>query len=150
MRRYRQKKKEKAAPSVHKSAELTGPKSAELSRKKKEAVKRTQAWRMRIKLKESTQQESNSPTDGENGNTGSPEESSSKVLPKATLYRQLKKVKEELPSTPRSKAAILSKLIESSSTSKVFKKSEMIMTPDCRIKLIQILFYNLCQRAFQK
>ena len=59
MRRYRQKKKEKAAPSVHKSAELTGPKSAELSRKKKEAVKRTQAWRMRIKLKESTQQESN-------------------------------------------------------------------------------------------
>ena len=69
MRRYRQKKKEKAAPSVHKSAELTGPKSAELSRKKKEAVKRTQAWRMRIKLKESTQQESNSLTDGENGNT---------------------------------------------------------------------------------
>lgn len=135
MRRYRQKKKEKAAPSVHKSAELTGPKSAELSRKKKEAVKRTQAWRMRIKLKESTQQESNSPTDGENGNTGSPGESSSKVLPKATLYRQLKKVKEVLPSTPRSKAAILSKLIESPSTSKVFKKSEMIMTPDCRKKL---------------
>ncbi|XP_052806543.1 splicing regulatory glutamine/lysine-rich protein 1-like [Mya arenaria] len=53
-KKYRQKKKEKAAIS------LPDPKIAEINKrkieKKKEAVKRTKAWRMRIKLKDSTKQ----------------------------------------------------------------------------------------------
>jgi len=98
-------------------------------------VKRTQAWRMRIKLNESIQQECIQ-TDCEIGNTGSARDSPmNKVLPKATLYRQLKKVKEVLPNTPKRKAVIISKLIESPSTAKFLNRNKMIMTPDCRKKL---------------
>ncbi|KAH3725882.1 hypothetical protein DPMN_051735 [Dreissena polymorpha] len=137
MKRYRQKKKQKAALalSVNESVDLRSPKIVELSRKKKEAVKRTQTWRMRIKLNESLQQECIQ-TDCEIGNTGSSRDSPmNKVLPKATLYRQLKRVKKVLSNTPKRKAVIISKLIESPSTSKILNMNKMIMTPDCRKKL---------------
>ena len=99
MKKYRKKKKEKATISV------PDPKIAEINKKKiekkKEAMKRTKAWRMRIKLKNSAKQGLSNPENEEKRHAASPEVLP-KVLPKTTLYRQLKKVKEVLPTKPRS------------------------------------------------
>jgi hypothetical protein len=46
----------------------------------------------------------------------------------------VKKVKDILPQTPKKKAAILKKLIESPSTSKVFFSQGLSLTPACKKK----------------
>ena len=47
----------------------------------------------------------------------------------------MKKVKDILPQTPKKKAVILKKLIESPSTSKVFFSQGLSLTPACKKKL---------------
>jgi len=53
----------------------------------------------------------------------------------ASMYRHMKKVKDILPQTPKNKAAILKKLIESPSTSKVLSGQGLTLTPACKKKL---------------
>jgi hypothetical protein len=53
----------------------------------------------------------------------------------ASMYRHMKKVKDILPQTPKNKAVILKKLIESPSTSKVLSGQGLTLTPACKKKL---------------
>ncbi|XP_052789351.1 uncharacterized protein LOC128223902 [Mya arenaria] len=131
MKRYRQRKKMKTTcssedPGVKKS------KKPALEEKKKKAVKRTQAWRMRIKLKSPTIPIVN--TVDENDSHGESRQNKSN-LSRATIYRRAQMVKGILPRTPKKKAAILKKLIESPSTSKVLSDQGVTMTPACKKKL---------------
>ena len=95
---------------------------------KKLAVKRTQEWRMKIRLKNfdsrSDQQASQPTHDAENGFTS-----------KFSKCRKIKKVKAVLPSTPKKKAEVIKHLIDSPATSHILTEENVILSPECRKKL---------------
>lgn len=126
MRKYRQKKKTKS-PADHRPEDK---RTMMMEQNKKKAVKRTQEWRLRVQLKTHTQQESNVQTaDGPTKKVAQLESS------RATMYRHLKKIKQILPNTPKRRAAVIGKLIESPSTSKVLAEKKVIVSPECKRKL---------------
>lgn len=86
-------------------------------KKKKMAVLRTQAWRMRVKMSKKTDENKN------------PFSSRSKQ------YRSVKKVKNALPDTPNRKSNVIEKLIESTQTRQCLEEKGLILTQKARKKL---------------
>ena len=94
MRKYRQRKKLNEGENTSAESEVkNSSKKTErvsLLQRKKEAVKRTQQWRLRVKLKETqTKQKSHDEV-----------EPIQIELSRATVYRHVQKMKDALPLTP--------------------------------------------------
>jgi hypothetical protein len=124
MRRYRQRKKLRTKQSTSAAPDKEKKKVPSLIMKKKEAVKRTQEWRIKIKLKEAA----------DNSRKTDESKSKGKELSRASVYRHVQRVKDILPRTPKKKAVILKKLVESPGTSKVLSE-EGYITKACKKKL---------------
>ena len=119
VQKYRAKKRGKKNDKNTKAESLKQNKA-----KRELSVKRTQLWRMKIKLKEGEYQDKESHTFEEASTSGTctPKQKSSSFSSKWSKNRTIKKVKNSLPNSPRKKAEVLEKLLDSPRTSKVLEQ----------------------------
>ena len=124
--------------------------------KRRNAVRNTQLWRLRVKMQCSASDSSIEPAEetpstsamiSQSGRTidmdeaseNTPLVESSEVASPYTSYwkeyRAVKKVKNALPETPVKKARIVSKLIESPRTSNILMSSGMVTSPQEKEKI---------------
>ena len=85
--------------AVSESSDGKKSKAAPTIQKKKEAVKRTQGWRMRIKLSESQTM----PKTLDENESHEENRTNEDNISHASMYRHVKKVKDILPQTPKTK-----------------------------------------------
>lgn len=134
MRKYRAKMKQRKMNSKvqNEVTNNTSNKKVHKSRRKaflqkKMAVKRTQEWRMRIKLKISA--------DNSDQLENTSQDSSSAFKSRFAKSRKMKKVKSVLPCNPTKKAEVTKELVKSPSISKILTEQNAIISPVCRRKL---------------
>lgn len=131
MQRYREKLKQKKMGKVTgKKRKSYGTKAASdasrLQKKlevqqKKKAVMRTQNWRLKIVLQEKDNTADDSPV--------------SPFSSRWSEYRAVRKARNQLPSTPRKKAVVLEKLMDSPKTRDILEKKGAMLSPAARKKL---------------
>ena len=158
MRLYRQRKRERQAeenrtPPIEgnrsKAATERQKKKMDRMRKqmkrklideqKKTAVKRTQNWRLKIKLQRSA--ESRSPDKEKK----SPAELASPYTSRWTEARATRKAKQSLPETPQKRAYLVTKLMDSPRTSQILSRSGRIINKNIirRLRMGEIVLQSL-------
>ncbi len=106
---------------------------------RKKAVLRTQAWRLRVNLK----------------NTSTPQYASTADLgmqgPKSTERRKLSRLKKTLPQTPLKKAWMIERISESPRTAQILEGRGVLLTPASRLNLKRSegILGTIRQRLFQ-
>ena len=159
MKKYRAKAKGRKAENTS-IPDIERTKIQELqkvihSQSTKLATKRTQNWRLRVKLAskiyalpEDTENNEVTEEIGDSGDRSetvlsekdeqtaqTKKDTSSPGYSKATIYRHVKKIKDDLPKTPEKKAAIVEKLINSPTTSKILECQGNLITEKKKKKI---------------